>query len=119
MKRKTILNHRDFFVPESDVFARSESFVVLVKPTKFPGDARYGLIVAKRRFKKAVHRNRVKRLLRDWIAYNESLMLPDLDYVFIALDKMLDTERDMGRKSMMHALKRVARLYKKYGFVEK
>ena len=116
MKRKTILNHKDFFVPKSGVFAPGEIFVVLVKPTKFPGDARYGLVVSKRKFKLAVHRNRAKRLLRDWIAYNESLMLPDIDYIFVAFDKVLDTDRDVGRKEMACALKRVARLYKKYGF---
>ena len=72
-------------------------------------DARYGVIASKRTFKLAVNRNRAKRLLRDWIADNENLMLPNMDYVFIARAAVLDCSREIGRKKMANALKKISK----------
>ena len=112
MKRKTIRNHNDFLTPRDGIFARAECFIVRTKLAKYPENPRYGIIVTKRNFKLAVQRNRAKRLLRDWIANSEHLMIDDFDYVFIVNDKVFDATRDQGRKFMAKVLKKIARMYK-------
>lgn len=110
MKRKTIRNHRDFLTVRETPTAHNDCFVVKAKTTKFENDARFGLVAAKKVFKLAVHRNRAKRLLRDWIAFNEDLMLPDMDYIFIARSQILDCCREDGRAQMAKALKKIAKI---------
>jgi ribonuclease P protein component len=83
-------------------------------PARKPGDARYGLIASKRVFKLAVQRNRAKRLIRDWIAFNEHLLSKDLDYVFILQKSILEAKREDGRKHIANALGRILKLYKKH-----
>lgn len=114
MKRKTILKHNDFLTPSDCIIGRSEFFIVKTKPAKISGDPRYGIVASKRTFKLAVDRNRAKRLLRDWIAFNEDLMLSDLDYVFIAYSKILDATRDLGRLRMRDLFRKIAKTYQKY-----
>ena len=111
MKRKTIRNHKDFYVSPDGFTVSSDCFMIKAKSAKIDGDARYGLIASKRTFKLAVQRNRAKRLIRDWIAANEDLMLPELDYVFILRNSILSINRDLGRKKMATALKRVSKQY--------
>lgn len=110
--RDTIKKHTDFLAPEDSPVAKSAFFVVRTIPTKTPGAPRYGLKVTKRVFKFAVHRNRAKRLLRDWIRFNDTLMLPEYDYVFISRAAILTATRDDGREAMRKAL---AYLKKQYG----
>lgn len=102
--RDTIKKHEDFVADENDHNARCAGFAVRAKKTKFPKDARYGLVVSKRMFKFAVDRNRAKRLLREWIRHNEKMMLPGLDYVFIARRAILDFNREQGIDAMRKAL---------------
>lgn len=102
--RNTIKKHADFLMQENDLTARSAFFLIRAKKAKFPDDARYGLIVTKKTFKHAVDRNRAKRLLRDWIAFNEKFLRDDLDYVFIARRAILETDRESGRTAMKKAL---------------
>ncbi len=113
MKRKTIRSHKDFIVPRDCISARSGLFLLKTKPAKISGDARYGIIVSKRNFKLAVQRNRAKRLLRDWIAYSEDLMNPNLDYIFIAGLAILDADRDFGRAAVKNAFKKITKQYDK------
>ena len=108
MKRKTIRNHRDFFTTPDDPSVSNFCFKIKVK-SAVKKDSRYGLIVAKRFFKLATHRNRAKRLLRDWIAYNEHLMHPNKDYIFIARPPILNTTREDGRKKMAISLKKLSK----------
>ena len=75
-----------------------------MKPCTMSGTPRYGLTVTKRTFKLAVHRNRAKRLLRDWVRFNEKCLRPDMDYVFIARRPILDATREDGRSAMARAL---------------
>ncbi len=107
MKRKTIRNHKDFIVSHDNPAAINSYFLTKAKPMA-KSDARYGIIASKRIFKLAVQRNRAKRLLRDWIAYNEDLMLPNLDYIFIAREAILDCSREIGRNKMASALKKIS-----------
>ena len=104
MKRDTIKNHTDFAMGENDPTARCAYFLVRAKLAKFPDDARYGIIVTKKTFKHAVDRNRAKRLLRDWIAFNEKMLRPEWDYVFVVRRAILDADRTSGRVAMKKAL---------------
>lgn len=112
MKRDTIKKHEDFLMSPDDMTARCAFFLVRAKPTLFPGDARYGLVATKKTFKPAVQRNRAKRLLRDWIAYHENMLMPEYDYVFIARAAILDATRTDGRTAMRKALHYLTRLHK-------
>lgn len=102
--RDTIKKHEDFAAGDNDPVAKSPYFLIRAKRAKFPEDARYGLIVTKKTFKHAVDRNRAKRLLRDWIAFNENLLKNNWDYVFIARTAILDADRTTGRTAMRKAL---------------
>ncbi len=113
MKRKTIRNHKDFLTTLGDYRVNSYNIVVKAKKAKIPSDARYGLFAPKKTFKLATDRNRAKRMLRDWIAFNEDLMLPELDYIFVARGPILTRRRDPGRKEMGFLLKNIAKLYDK------
>lgn len=109
MIRDTIKNHKDFATTDTDPSGRCAYFLIRAKDTNFPGDARYGLVVTKKSFRHAVVRSRVKRMLRDWIAFNEKLMCDDMDYVFIARRAIVDAKRDDGREAMRKALAYIRR----------
>ena len=104
MIRDTIKKHSDFAMGENDPTARCAFFLVRAKIAKLPNDARYGLIVTKRTFKHAIDRNRAKRLLRDWIEFNEKMLVPEYDYVFVARRDILTADRTSGRTAMGKAL---------------
>ncbi|MBO4745598.1 MAG: ribonuclease P protein component [Alphaproteobacteria bacterium] len=106
--RDTIKRHQDFITPDDAPSARSAYFIVRVKPAKFVDDPRVGFVAAKRTFRFAVERNRAKRLLRDWVRFNEGLMLPEYDYIFIAHAAILKATRDKGRAGMAKALEHIA-----------
>jgi len=108
MKRKTIRNHKDFLTTPDDPVAANSFFIVKAKLAA-KKDSRYGVVVSKRIFRMAVQRNRVKRILRDWIAYNEHLMLPNMDYIFIGREPILECTREEGRKKMATALKKISK----------
>ena len=94
--------------------ATDTCFVLKAKFAHFPDDPRYGLVASKRAFKLAVERNRAKRLIRDWLSFNEDLMSPDLDYVFIVQTEILDCNRDAGREMVAGALKKILEQHKKH-----
>ncbi len=96
-----------------DPIARHAYFIIRAKAAKIPGDARYGLTATKRTFKRAVNRNRAKRLLREWVRFNERYLIPEYDYVFIARHSIVDTNptRDQGRVAMTRALQYMQREY--------
>ena len=98
--------------PKEGVIAfMGDALFIKTKPAKIHGDARYGIIVSKRNFRLAIQRNRAKRLLRDWISVNEDLMLPELDYIFIANDYILTTPRGEGRQLIKTGLIKIAKKY--------
>jgi len=102
--RDTIKNHRDFLMTDENPTAKSAFFIVRMKPCVIPDVPRYGVTATKKTFKFAVQRNRAKRLLRDWIRFNEKHLRPDMDYVFVARRAILDASRDDGRAAMTRAL---------------
>lgn len=105
--RNTIKNHNDFKTDRSHPYTSTDLFAIRTKSAKFADDPRYGLVVTKRNFRFAVHRNRVKRMLRDWIAFAENYMCDDMDYVFYAYPEILGdgVNREIGRKKMVAALR--------------
>ena len=107
--RNTIKNHLDFKTDRECPYSANDLFSVHTKPAKFADDPRYGLVVSKRNFRFAVQRNRVKRLLRDWIRFADEYMCADLDYVFFARVPILDKEvtREIGRDAMVRALESI------------
>jgi ribonuclease P protein component len=102
--RNTLKKHQDFIFGDARPAVRTDLFIAKDRPTLFPADARYGLIVTKKTFKLAVKRNRAKRCLRVWIRDNEHLMRPDRDYIFIARRNILDASRTAGAHAMAAAL---------------
>ncbi|MCR4917901.1 MAG: ribonuclease P protein component [Alphaproteobacteria bacterium] len=111
--RDTIKNHKDFLMAESDPMALAQQVVVRAKLAKFSASPRYGVVATKRVFKLAVQRNRAKRLLRDWVRFNEKLLAPEYDYVFIARFPILETDRESGRDSVAKALQYIENKYAK------
>lgn len=107
--RNTIKNHSDFKTDRAHPYMSNGLFAIRTRRAKIANDARYGLVVTKRNFRFAVHRNRVKRILRDWIAYAEKYMCDDMDYVFYAYPEILDDgiTRDVGREKMVAALREI------------
>ena len=105
MKRKTIRAHKDFLAPRDAPWTSNASFLIRLKPAKIPDDPRYGIIVSKKVFKLATERNRAKRLIRDWIAYNEDLMMDKWDYIFVLRAPILTLNRTSGREKMKYKLK--------------
>ena len=103
--RDTIKNHKDFLMTDDNPVAKSSFFYVRMKPCTIPDKARYGVIATKKTFKLATQRNRAKRLMRDWLRFNEEYMLPDMDYVVVARQSILTATRDDGRAAMARALK--------------
>ncbi len=106
--RDTIKKHSDFQTGDDVPLAVTHLFLAKSRPTKFPGDARYGLITTKRIMKNATDRNRARRLLRAWIRICEDDMNPEYDYIFIARAPILDAKRDAGVKQMRKALKKIS-----------
>lgn len=109
--RDTIKSHADFHTTDDDPSARSLFFFVRAKPARFPTNPRVGFMATKHTFKLAVHRNRAKRLLRDWVRYHERLMCPEFDYIFIARHMILDATRPAGRIAMEKALTHIMHKY--------
>jgi len=106
--RDTIKKYQDFKTADTDPSARSAYFMIRAKSAKFPDDPRVGFVAAKRTFRFAVDRNRAKRLLRDWVRFNEGLMQAEYDYIFIAYANILTATREDGRNAMAKALRYIA-----------
>jgi ribonuclease P protein component len=105
--RQTIKKHPDFACAENDLTFKCPLFIARARPTKWDGDAKYGLIVTKRTFRHAVDRNRAKRLLRVWIRLNLAYMSPEMDYIFIARHDILNASLPDGSGLMKRAIKKL------------
>lgn len=103
--RNTIKKHSDFAMGIDTPTVKTTFFIAKAAKTRFPGDARFGLIVTKKTFRFAVQRNRAKRLLRVWIRANDNLFKPEFDYIFIARRQILDASLSDGISVMTDSLK--------------
>lgn len=108
--RNTIKKHHNFLISDKDINARSTIFFIRARPSRKLNEPQYGLIVTKKTFKLAVDRNRAKRLLRDWIRFNEKHMCDNLDYIFIARKNILHATRSDGRDSMRKSLNYIKKI---------
>ena len=106
MKRPGIRKYSDFLTTKNDFSLQGDLFIIKTKNAK--DMARYGIVAGKKFFKLAVSRNRAKRLLRDWIAWNEDLMLDTFDYIFVAKPEILSAKREEGRNQMKDMLQQIS-----------
>jgi len=108
MKRPVIRKYSDFLTTKNDFSLQGDLFIIKTKNTKNDCPARYGVVAGKKFFRLAVERNRAKRLLRDWIAWNEDLMLDNMDYIFVARPAILEAKREDGRTQMKNMLNTIS-----------
>ncbi|MGI5845595.1 MAG: ribonuclease P protein component [Alphaproteobacteria bacterium] len=106
--RQTIKKYKDFIIQENNSVVKTPLFIIRSRPTLWDGNAKYGLVTTKKTFRLACERNRAKRLLRVWIRACESLMNPDMDYIFIARTSILNTTLSIGIETMKKALQQLS-----------
>jgi ribonuclease P protein component len=80
-------------VQETGRKIHTDSFLVFVLPRSEPGPTRMG-VTASRKLGGAVHRNRVKRLVREAFRRHKLLFPAGLDVVFIAKKSAVDADYD-------------------------
>jgi len=77
-KRQRLLKAGDFnYVFDSAIRSGDQFFTVLVRPN-YRGYARLGLVISKKKAKRAVARNRLKRLIRESFRHTEGLYHADI-----------------------------------------
>ncbi|MCL1785588.1 MAG: ribonuclease P protein component [Alphaproteobacteria bacterium] len=105
--RTVIKKYKDFELSDNDPTFRTEFFIARARPTRWPGDAKYGIKSTKKTLRRAVDRNRGKRMLRVWIRGCEKYMSPDLDYIFIVRARILDADFTLAQNLMRTAMKKL------------
>ena len=106
--RSVIKKYEDFATNDSDPIFRTQFFVVIMRPTKWPNDAKYGIRVTKKTVgKHATKRNFAKRRLRELIREFENKLSRDHDYIFVARAAILDADYQHLRQMMAMALKKI------------
>ncbi|MBM4143341.1 MAG: ribonuclease P protein component [Lentisphaerae bacterium] len=83
--------------------------VIWSAPGGAPGGARLGVVAAKRVFRRAVDRNRAKRLLREAFRLNRNALRRDVDVVLLARAAILEAGRAAVERDLL-ALAARARL---------
>ena len=78
----------------------SESFIMLFRENNV-GFPRTGIVIAKRKAKRAVDRNLVKRIVRDSFRLNKA-NLPPFDFVIILKKPVTTIRRDKLRKELIN-----------------
>ncbi|MEI6746050.1 MAG: ribonuclease P protein component [Methylococcaceae bacterium] len=87
----------------------SDSYFTLLAVENNFDYPRLGLVVAKKNIRKAVHRNRVKRVVRDNFRRNRHTMI-NIDIVVLARKEALDIAPSLLQKSLeKHWLRLVSR----------
>jgi len=102
LKRKNRLSKITKRAGEKKYF--SPLFIVRISDNK-DGKTRFGLIVSKKIDKRAVVRNRTKRILR-MVAEELLEDLIDKDVVIIAKKSLIFTEKEMAAKELRSVLKK-------------
>ncbi len=105
-KHLRILSPRDF----EHVFSKAEKFanrhwVFIVRPSNNPYP-RLGLAIAKKQLKKAVWRNRVKRLARESFRQHTQA-LNGYDIVVLARRNLNEVDNEVLTQSFLHLIRKV------------
>lgn len=82
-------------------------FLLLAKPNALP-HPRLGLVVAKKKIRLAVNRNRIKRIVRDSFRLHQH-DLPSLDIIFLVRQDLSTVANDEFHKQLLNAWKRLQR----------
>jgi ribonuclease P protein component len=102
---ETIKKHSDFMMPEDTPIAFTQFMIMKMRPTKFES-GRYGIVATKKTFRKAVIRNRAKRLLRAMLQQNKESVVPGIDFVFILRRDILTLSFAVMSKDFRKALRK-------------
>jgi len=106
--KNTIKKHSDFTFPDDAPTYRCDLFMVKSRPARVPDHGEYGLIVSKKKFRRATQRNRAKRLIRAWIFAGSNKLPPNLDFLFIARDKILESDFATGQGHIKSAIAKLS-----------
>ncbi len=108
-KHHRLLNAGDFQAVFNDAPYRAShpNLLILARPGQ--GDhARLGLVIAKKHIRKAVQRNRIKRLVREYVRLHQA-QLGSIDAVFLARRGLDDLENDELQRLLHKQWSRVAK----------
>lgn len=83
------------------------------KPTASVESARFGVSVSKRYFKKAVHRNRVKRLLRECYRLNKEIFKEAFGEKTVAMMFWVSSEMPAKFQDVEEQFKKLCQMQKK------
>lgn len=85
----------------------SSHFVFLASSNTLP-HPRLGLVIAKRRVRTAVHRNRIKRLLRDHFRLQQH-QLPDVDFIVLVRPGVDKKDNSELNREIAKCLQRISK----------
>lgn len=85
----------------------SSHFVFLASSNTLP-HPRLGLVIAKRRVRTAVHRNRIKRLLRDHFRLQQHI-LPDVDFIVLVRPGVDKKDNSELNREITKCLQRISK----------
>ncbi|SBT17811.1 Ribonuclease P protein component [Marinomonas gallaica] len=113
-----LLNAGDYQSVFNDTSSKVFAGEFLLLARKHEGQARLGLIVSKKTDKRAVGRNRIKRVVRDSFRHQKDL-LNGLDIIFLARHGIRDVDNPDLHKRLEKAWKQLAKKAQKPNFEQK
>lgn len=104
--RKTLSRRIDFInISKQIPTFVCDFFILKIRHSIIINNGKYGIVASKKTFEhSAIKRNRAIRLIREWIRLNKEQLNSNIDYVFIARHKILESSLDTGLKYMKQAL---------------
>ncbi len=108
-KSHRLLNAGDFQAVFNDAPFRAShpNLLILARPGQGP-HVRLGLVIAKKHIRKAVQRNRIKRLVREYVRLHQT-QLGAIDAVFLARRGLDELENDELQRLLHKQWSRVAK----------
>jgi len=107
-KKFRLSNRKDIiFLKKEGVSMTSKSFGVLYKRNEKNKHSRFGFIVSTKISKKAVERNRVKRMLREAVLFILPQITKEYDILFLASRSMLRLKQEEIKKEVRLSLNKI------------